>query len=257
MKFHDDGGPLSDDGFDDARSLVGIDAAALWAVMHVETRGFGFLPSRRPVIRFERHVFHRLTNGKFSDDHPEISNPVPGGYVGGPSEYARLKAAAALDPDAAPQSASWGVCQLMGYNWTDLGYTSIHQMVTMMGYTEDDQLIATVRFLDDECLIEVLRERDWQEFADRYNGAGFGRENYAAKLAAAFQRYEHGVPNLDIRTAQAALFYLGYKDVPIDGVMSPRTRAATVAYQRDRRIPLTGCLDRRMVEELCIAAFGC
>ena len=117
MKYHSDGSPLSDDGFEHARLLLDVDAPTLWAVLHVETGGFGYLPSRRPVIRFERHVFHQLTAGRFDLEQPEISNPLPGGYIGGPAEYVRLNSASMLDADAALQSASWGIGQLMGYNF--------------------------------------------------------------------------------------------------------------------------------------------
>ena len=40
------GKPITDDGFSAAASDLGVKAAELWAVFHVETRGFGFTDSR-------------------------------------------------------------------------------------------------------------------------------------------------------------------------------------------------------------------
>jgi hypothetical protein len=46
MKLHGAGSPLSTNGFANALAMLGVDASTLWAVLQVETRGFGFLPSR-------------------------------------------------------------------------------------------------------------------------------------------------------------------------------------------------------------------
>lgn len=257
--FRSTGSPLSDDGFEHARLILGVDAAALWAVVHVETRGFGFLPSRRPVILYERHVFHRLTAGRFDQQHPDLSNPVPGGYLGGAAEYARLNAASMLNEDAALQSTSWGIGQVMGFNYDGLGYDNVRQMVAEMVDCEDDQLWAVALFIDDYSMYDELQEHRWQEFANLYNGNGAardGREGYAAKLATAYARFQQQLPDFDVRFAQVSLFYLGFNPGPIDGILGPRTRAALIAYQKKRGIPVTGRLDDRMQEYLCMEAFA-
>ena len=79
--FEGKGRPLTDDGLTRARRALGVDLATLWAVMTVETRGCGFLPSRRPVILFERHIFHRITDGRFDARAPDLSNPRAGGII--------------------------------------------------------------------------------------------------------------------------------------------------------------------------------
>lgn len=38
----------------------------VWAVLTVETGGFGFFQDRRPEALLERHISHKLTNGKFN-----------------------------------------------------------------------------------------------------------------------------------------------------------------------------------------------
>jgi peptidoglycan hydrolase-like protein with peptidoglycan-binding domain len=84
---------------------------------------------------------------------------------------------------------------------------------------------------------------------------GFQRNGYAVKLAAAHARFQQALPNLEIRFGQAALFYLGFNPGPIDGFVGPRTRAALIAFQRKRSLPVTGRMDERMLDALCMAAF--
>ena len=79
--------PLSGDGFEQTLQTLGVDAASLWALLPVETRGFGYMADRRPKILFERHVFHRRTQGRFGGVASDVSSPDPGGYEGGTREY--------------------------------------------------------------------------------------------------------------------------------------------------------------------------
>ena len=255
MNYLNSGCPLGRDGLEHACAIANVDAATLWAVLSVESSGFGFLPSRRPVILFERHVFHRLTAGRFDGEDANISNPAPGGYRGGAAEYARLDRASALDLDAALQSTSWGLGQLLGCNYEHCGYPDVQAMVAEMRLGEDDQGWATARYINEWMLDEVLQERQWAEFAERYNGPDFRRNNYDVKLAAAHARFQQVLPSLEIRFGQAALFYLGFHPGPIDGSVGPRTRAALIAFQRKRRLPVTGRMDERMLDTLCMAAF--
>ena len=70
--FEGKGRPLSESGVTQAGATLNVGLPALWAVMTVETKGCGFLPDRRPLILFERHVFHRLTQGRFAKDAPDL-----------------------------------------------------------------------------------------------------------------------------------------------------------------------------------------
>ena len=99
--------PLSESGLTNVCSQLGTDAAAIWAVLHVETARCGFLADRRPPILFERHIFSRETNRQF-DTQGDISNPAPGGYgAGGTHQYDRLEKAMKLDQQA-PCAAPYG-----------------------------------------------------------------------------------------------------------------------------------------------------
>ncbi len=115
-----------------------VELAALKAIAEVESSGSGFLPApdRRPKILFEGHVFHRLTAGRHSATHPNISYPkwdrrqYSGSLAG---EWKRLDKAAALDPDAAMQSASWGAFQIMGFNYALCGSDTVGRFVECQG----------------------------------------------------------------------------------------------------------------------------
>src|SRR5262249_20105306 len=113
MKFQAQHRPFDRDVMLRTSDLLGVSDIEIWTVLAVETKGFGFLTDRRPQILFERHIFHKLTNGRHDAGNADISNATPGGYVGGAGEYQRLEKAIALDRDAALKSASWGVGQVM------------------------------------------------------------------------------------------------------------------------------------------------
>ena len=96
MEFQGRGAPLSVQGVETACATLAVRDVELWTVIQVETKGCGFLADRRPKILFERHWFHKFTGGKFSAEHPDISNAEAGGYAGGAGEFARLAAAMKL-----------------------------------------------------------------------------------------------------------------------------------------------------------------
>jgi hypothetical protein len=124
--------------------ILGIDAATIRAVMEVETGpGSGFLPDGRMKILFERHVFHRLTGGRYDESHPDVSSPTGGGYgPSGDAQYNRVAEAFSLDPDAALQATSWGRLQIMGMQYKSLGYDTVGEFVRFMSQSDANQLEA-------------------------------------------------------------------------------------------------------------------
>jgi hypothetical protein len=244
MDFQGEGLPLTLSGFDGAAGELGVGLAELWALVRVETRGWGFLADRRPQILYERHVFNRLTNGQFRQSAPFISNPKAGGYLGGRAEYDRLSLALALDREAALSSASWGIGQVMGFHARSLGFADVDRMVEEMTISEDRQLDAMARFILGEDLHLPLRARDWTRFARGYNGPQFAKNQYDEKLRFAFDDLTaNGLPDLRLRSAQLHLLYRGFHPGPIDGVIGNVTRGALRRFQHDQGLPVTGELD--------------
>jgi len=203
LEFSGPGVPLSALAFAEAAETLGVHAPEVWAVLTVETRGLGFLPDRRPLILFERHVFRRETGGRHDRTDPAVSDAEPGGYTEGPHEYDRLQQAVRLDRTAALRSASWGIGQVMGFNSTKAGYPTVDAMVADMTRSEDVQLKAMVGEIRSGNLDRFLRVHDWTSFARGYNGVNFARNQYDARLAAAHQRFAQGpLPDLTVRQGQ-------------------------------------------------------
>lgn len=255
MNFQGEGRPLSDEGMDRVCDTLGVADPEVWAVLTVETRGFGFLQNRRPQILFERHIFHRHTQGRFDNSNADISNTKPGGYAGGAAEYARLEKAMELEQEAALKSASWGIGQVMGFNHQAAGFDTVEAMVTAMVKDEDAQLQAMASFIKSSKLDAALQRQNWISFARGYNGKDFKKNEYDTRLAAAHAKYKTILPDLSLRTAQAALTYLDMDPGPIDGLRGRRTRSALLRFQEDRGLPETGEFDENTETELLAAAF--
>jgi len=256
MVFQDQGRPLSDEGMDRVCETLGVADPEVWAVLTVETRGFGFLQDRRPQILFERHIFRRLTDGKYDAENADISNKNPGGYVSGPGEYARLEKAMGLDREAALQSASWGIGQVMGFNYKMADFDTVDDMVKDMVKDEDAQMLAMANFIIHNNLAGALRRHNWASFARGYNGKGFKKNEYDTRLAAAYVKYKTILPDLTLRTAQSSLWYIGFEPGPIDGLRGRRTRSALVQFQNRYGLPITGELDEDTEAKLLAEAFS-
>lgn len=188
-----------------------VDLPALKAIAEVESSGSGFLPApdRRPKILFEGHVFHRLTAGRHSASHPQLSYPKwdrrkYAGTLAG--EWKRLDKAATLDPVAAMQSASWGAFQIMGFNYALCGYDSVGRYVQAQAASADGQLEAFAALLSrpGSPLIGPLRRKDWAKFAGLYNGPGYRQNRYDEKMAAAYTRHAAIVPARGGRVASGS-----------------------------------------------------
>lgn len=180
---------LIDADYHRAADRLAVDVAAIRAIVAVETEGSGFLPDGRPKILFERHWFWSLTPLPVSQTRPDLSDPEPGGYLGGAHEWERLNAAMQFDRPAALQAASWGLGQILGVNHELAGYKDIEAFVQAMHDSEGKQLDAMVNFIIHQDLVKALQHCDWTTFARVYNGpAGVGV--YDVRLAKMFKQYQ-------------------------------------------------------------------
>lgn len=234
---------LTAGGLANSANDLGVKAPEIWAVLAVETKGCGFLANRRPPILYERHVFSRLTNGRFDDG--DISSRTSGGYgPGGMAQYDRLARAMALDRNAALQSASWGLSQVMGFNFHLAGFAGVEAMIGAMCDSEDNQLLAFATFLKNSKLDSALQIHDWTSLARGYNGPQFAENQYDAKLRGEFQKYSIGaLPDLTIRACQVYLTFQGFHPGQVDGAMGSQTRDALRQFQAKNGLPDTGLAD--------------
>jgi len=176
---------------------LGVELAAVKAVNEVEAGGQGFLGDK-PKILFEGHVFwkqlkkHGLNPPDFKEGNEDIlySRWTKEHYLGGAKEHDRLDKAKIIHEDAALESASWGLFQIMGYHWESLGYKSVKDFVRLMGKSEGEQLKAFGRFIMTNNLTKYLKNKDWAGFALRYNGQGYKANKYDVKFERAYAKYK-------------------------------------------------------------------
>lgn len=189
------GAGLTAEDFQRAAAALSCELACIKAVAEVESRGNGFLASKRPKILFEAHVFSQRTQHRYDTSFPAISSPRwnKALYQGGEKEYDRLAKALALNVGAALESASWGRFQIMGYNYRPAGFLSVEAFVAAMFKTEGQHLDAFVNFLRRTRLDAPLREKRWASFAKGYNGPGYAENKYDVKLQQAYEKY-HSQP---------------------------------------------------------------
>lgn len=190
---------LKEADFANAAGLLGVETAAVCAVLEVETgnRG-GFLAPGKPAILFEGHVFwsqlskRGLDPAKYQKSNEDILYPkwTKAHYKGGTGEYDRLERARVIHREAADSSASWGLAQIMGFNYGACGCTNVDEFVRLMSESEGRQLELFVRFLQANKWDRYLKGLDWKEFARHYNGPAYGQNSYDKKLAAAYAKYK-------------------------------------------------------------------
>lgn len=183
---------LREEDYQRAANELHVEPACIKAVTEVETGGKGgFIDTGEPKILFEAHVFSRLTNHIYDNSHPKISSTTwnKSLYVGGKAEHIRLQEAAKLDRNAALQSASWGLFQIMGANWKACGCESLQDFINKSYRSEADQLDLFVGCLRTQQLDRFLRTKDWAKFASLYNGKGYKANRYDEKLASAYIRF--------------------------------------------------------------------
>lgn len=183
----------------DSADFLGCEVAALKAVMKVEARNSGFLKDGRCVILFERHIFYREYAKKHGDVkaaelaviHPGIINKATGGYIGNEAEWDRMAAAVRLDEECAYLSASWGLGQVMGFNYEPAGYKDVFTFVADMKATEGKQLQAMASFIKaNPSMNRALVSKDWASFARAYNGPAYAKNQYDVKLDAAYKSFK-------------------------------------------------------------------
>jgi len=176
--------------FCQAAKKLKCEVAAIKAVATTESRGDGFYDDGFPVILFERHKFRKYTHGKYDQSHPYLSNAKAGGYgKAGQNQRNKFNEAFALDPEAAMMACSWGEFQVMGFNWDDLDYESIHEFVDAMKSGSAAQLDAFVRFVVKNGLKDELQRKDWRTFARVYNGPEFEKNDYDGKMGRAYKEF--------------------------------------------------------------------
>lgn len=189
---------LTDEDFRLVAELLDCEPAALKAVQEVETGGRGgFFAPGKPAILFEGHIFwsqlkkRGIDPAKYAAGNESILYPKweKGHYKGGLGEYDRLERARKIHREAADASASWGMFQIMGFNYVACGEKTVESFVAAMCESERKQLILSGRFIRQGGMLASLQQKNWAGFAKRYNGPAYAQNKYDQKLAKAYAKY--------------------------------------------------------------------
>lgn len=181
---------------------MGLEPAIIKAVNAVESSGRGFFIDGRPKILFEGHIFWRqleirgykpatMIRGFENVLYPSWTKKF---YLGNTREWNRMEKAISLSSnadvaEAAYCSASYGLFQIMGYHAPSLGYSEVLEFVTDMKISEGAQFKIFGKFIEVNNLLKYLKNKQWAEFALRFNGAGYKANKYDEKLATAYKRF--------------------------------------------------------------------
>lgn len=190
---------LSEKDLEDLAKELQIEVAAVKAVYEVESGGRGFLTSGKPKILFEGHIFwrqlkkYKLNPVNFKTGNEDVLYPkwIRKYYQHGEGEYERLNKAKKIHSSAALESASWGIFQIMGFNYQKAGYNSVQDYVKAMYKSERVHLMAFGKFIKSEGLAKYLKNKEWAKFAYYYNGKDYKKNKYDIKLEKAYNKYKN------------------------------------------------------------------
>ncbi len=245
-----------------------LNPAALMAVCEVESGGRTLATVNKrqePLIRFEGHYFYRLlgaakrnlavVEGLADRRAGRVENPRT--QVG---RWKLLGRASAIDREAALQSVSWGMGQVMGVHWRWLEYASVDAMVSAARLGVEGQAELMLRFIEKSGLASAMEMQDWRAFARGYNGPEYAKNDYDRKLSKAYETYAVvlGLKPAKTRPGRNSPLVLKYGDrgdlvrelqlklqkcgvaIAADGDFGPVTKRAVEGFQRLKGLSVDG-----------------
>lgn len=175
------------------RTGTDIELAMLQAFIDVESGGRGFdHHTGKILIQFEPHWFRKKApyapSGEWSVNKVDVQS----------KEWRAFNSAFAINPEAAMESTSIGLPQIMGFHWKRLGYDSVGAMWDDFKESTQNQIAALITFIEtDRRLKQAMIDKDWHMIAYIYNGYGYmalankyGREPYNISLQKAYEYYK-------------------------------------------------------------------
>lgn len=289
VQFKGAGRRLTQGDIEDAVRLFNnpkITEAHIRTIMEVESNGKPYDSMGHPTFLFEGHVFYsRLEAKSAAKLKTAIAQGVAFKDWKGPGTYGKtvqirwknFQKALAIDEQVAIESASWGIGQVMGYHFKGVGYSSPQEMVEAFADSERQQLFALCNYVITKGLTSALAGfpvmASCRQFALRYNGKLYEKNNYHNKLANAYKRWsariaaakssepkiEDGILQVGskgdrVANLQKMLDDRGYEMIKyggkFDGKFGPNTRAAVLAWQADNGRPTDGSMDAADMEAL-------
>lgn len=238
----------------------GVPAAWIAAVIAKESDGQIYATvagEKRPLIRWEGHYFYLRLKGDALDRAVAEKLAAPRvGTIKNPKEQADrwrklVEPACSIDTDAAHESMSWGVGQVMGAHWKRLGYANVADLVKAVCAGLYGQVDLMMRYCREFGLLDELVRGDALGFARGYNGPKapksyaddierlakeFGGEVKTAEVAGMLRM---GMKGAKVRELQGLLNRTGAA-LKTDGDYGPTTKDAVLVFQRKNGLTADG-----------------
>ena len=170
----------------------GIEPAMFLAFIEVESGGKGFDDlTGKILIQFEPSWFRKKVayapSGAWSVNKVDVQS----------KEWVAFNDAFKINPNAAMESTSIGLPQIMGFHWKLLGYKSVNKMWDDFKRGEYQQVLALARYIKaNPKLYSSIKRKDFHSIASLYNGDNYkamakkwGREPYNISLEKAYKRW--------------------------------------------------------------------
>lgn len=188
---------LKDSDIKELGGKYNIEPAKIKAVSIVEASGSGYYTKGHYKgelkIRFEGHWFKKFTKGKYDKEYPHLSYgdwKLGNKYNRGLNEFSRFLEAFELNKEAAWLSTSWGMFQVMGFNYEVCGYASVKAMIIdFYERGEVAQLEAFLNYCENKNILDDLREGRNDVFARIYNGKDYKKNNYDTNITKYTNQY--------------------------------------------------------------------
>lgn len=238
VKYHGEGA-VTAAGIAEAATKAGIETDALKAVLAVETNGKAWDSAGRLAMLFEPHVFYRLLSHQAGGAvalalavKEGLAYEKQGTHPYPRDSYPRFEQACKISEELACQSASWGMGQVLGTNYHDLGCENAKHLVEIMAQSADAQVWFVADFCKVNKLVDALNTHKWAAVARGYNGKNYAINHYDAKLEAAYAKM-HVQPR-----------------VPVDGLV----HTAAVLVHPDAKAPVLAAKPASLRDRMAVAA---
>jgi hypothetical protein len=181
----------------------GYNVNLLKAIIEIESKGSAFDSQLHATVRFECHVFNRNIDLKIQS----LGDPT--------GDLARKKVPCTIDPGKtfstnpletnkqaflhalnidraiAISSTSFGIGQIMGFNYKEAGFNNLDDFYKAMNTSEEEQIRAMINFILSKpgLAAEFKSENPRFEYIARvYNGEKYIENDYHTKLNVAYNR---------------------------------------------------------------------
>jgi len=253
-----------------AAVTYGVPAAWIAAIIAKESNGAVYATvhgNRLPLIRWEGHYFYQRLKGAALNMVVAKKLAAPkAGAVKNPKEQEKrwrklVEPACSIDMDAAHESMSWGVGQVMGAHWKRLGFASVADLVKMACSGLYGQVDVMMRYCREFGLLDELQRGDALGFARGYNGPkapasyaddierlalDYGGEVNTAGVAGMLRM---GMRGAKVRELQSLLNRTGAA-LTVDSDFGPTTKDALVIFQRKNGLKVDGLAGPETVRAL-------